>query len=914
MKAHTNNFKEEIKTFGRQLDSIVTYTIGGVETQLGSEELNSVTPHFESDILKSVMKQLDIDSNVNIPIGTIINYKFGVLVNNEFEYLDYGNYIVYSVEKQEDTNSYKIVCYDKMLLMMKPYAQMPITYPITIRNYINAICTFNSLTFTNASDEFPNYDKEIQNELYLTSDNKDMGYTFRDVLDELAQATASTICINENDELEIRYINETVGKNLLNKSNYYKGTWRSNFVKVDEISTGLKLTTLQAGNQRWFPAYILDNSLLGKTITISAKITDANNKKCKFAIYWVNMNTLTYHTLLQTVEKSGNNEIMKLTITLPSEVPTTDTNIAVFLYAGVTGASIDEEYFYNELMIEENNVKTEYEPFGDTINEEFLKDINVNFGQKYGPVNSIVLSRAGGSDNVYLQDEDSIDKNGLCEIKISDNQIMNFNDRSDYLPDILEKLDGLEYYLNDYSSTGICYYDVCDRYNVKIDNNFYSCIMFNDEINITQGLEENIHTDMPQETETDYTKADKTDRRINQTYIIVDKQNQVIQSLAEKIVDVSATKSGSGSLMLENAYKGELHKLSIKGQISLLFPKSNNIISNPIVPYQNEILYPSSNLFLKSSILLIDDTEYKLDFNFLNYINNDVCDEFVYEDGKCQIIRRVGIDSQGNKYALDNEIIEHRKDIVLEVDKTSVIRLKSFDNVFYEATYLLENDYTDTFATNVRLNSTIEQTAEQISSKVSKNDLISEINQSAEQITITGNRFVVNSTNFKLTADGTMTCKNATLSGDFKTYVGNILATEINRQNMHFYDYLNSGIRVGSLSSVSRASSGVKGIELYTYLGGQVALGYADSVETANTIHNIMYFDTNNLNSTPWIINAASGTMFPHNSYGGVKVENGFITSWSLRGATGEIHLKGGDGYSDPTLVLEDGIIVNWYY
>ena len=31
---------------------------------------------------------------------------------------------------------------------------------------------------------------------------------------------------------------------------------------------------------------------------------------------------------------------------------------------------------------------------------------------------------------------------------------------------------------------------------------------------------------MPEETETDYTKADKTDRRINQTYLIVDKQNQ----------------------------------------------------------------------------------------------------------------------------------------------------------------------------------------------------------------------------------------------------------------------------------------------------------------------------------------------------------------------------------------------------
>ena len=31
-------------------------------------------------------------------------------------------------------------------------------------------------------------------------------YTYRDILDELAQVTASTICLDENDKLELRYI------------------------------------------------------------------------------------------------------------------------------------------------------------------------------------------------------------------------------------------------------------------------------------------------------------------------------------------------------------------------------------------------------------------------------------------------------------------------------------------------------------------------------------------------------------------------------------------------------------------------------------------------------------------------------------------------------------------------------------
>ena len=182
----------------------------------------------------------------------------------------------------------------------------------------------------------------------------------------------------------------------------------------------------------------------------------------------------------------------------------------------------------------------------DTIDEEYLKDVNVNFGEKYGPINSIVLSRASESDNVYLQDESSVEENGLCELKIIDNQIMSLNDRSDYLPELLERLGGTQYYLNDFSSTGITYYELLDKYKIKVGNNYYKCIMFNDEIDVTQGLEEQVHTDMPEETQTDYTKADKTDRRIRQAYIIVDKQNSTINSVVKSIGTLQSAVEGQG--------------------------------------------------------------------------------------------------------------------------------------------------------------------------------------------------------------------------------------------------------------------------------------------------------------------------------------------------------------------------------
>ena len=37
----------------------------------------------------------------------------------------------------------------------------------------------------------------------------------------------------------------------------------------------------------------------------------------------------------------------------------------------------------------------------------------------------------------------------------------------------------------------------------------------------------------------------------------------------------------------------------------------------------------------------------------------DVCDELVLANNQLQVIRRVGADEEGNKYVLENEIIEN---------------------------------------------------------------------------------------------------------------------------------------------------------------------------------------------------------------------------------------------------------------
>ena len=637
MKTHSQEFKENISKLGRQLKSRITYTLNNEEIELGNPELNSVTLSYETSLLKSVMKYIEIDSNVEIPTGTIFKYELGLKTGNEYEYLNYGNYVVKEVEIKEDTNSYLIKAYDKMLYAMKDYESFNTTYPITIRDYISALCNYLGLTFANAEDEFANYDKEIPNELFLNTDNKSIGYTFRDALDQLAEATASNIVINKDDEVEIRYISNS----------------------------------------------------------------------------------------------------------------------------------------------------------NDTIDEKYFKNINVKFGEKYGPVNSIVLTRAGESDSVYLQDEESVEENGLCELKISENQIMNGNDRSDYLQDILDQLDGLEYYINDFDSTGICYYDVCDRYGVQIGQNTYDCIMFNDSIEITQGLEENIYTEIPKTAETDYTKADKTDRKINQTTIIVDKHEQEIQALITKVVDISDVAEGIGEINLENAYEGELYSLEIRGNVSLTFPNKETLYGEPVIisdnlivndnqyissgiPYTNkDAIYPSNALYPKNTYLQVDETLYKLDFDYLNYINESTYDKYILKNGSQWIERNVGIDSNGQLYKLENTVIETKPDLYISVKENSNIKLLSFANAILKSEYLLENNYTETFATQAFVKSEIKQTADdielQVNAKVDEDEIIAKLNVAIEDgqgiIKLMGNTVTIDSDNFQLDETGKIEATAGDIAG-----------------------------------------------------------------------------------------------------------------------------------------------------
>lgn len=187
---------------------------------------------------------------------------------------------------------------------------------------------------------------------------------------------------------------------------------------------------------------------------------------------------------------------------------------------------------------------------GETINASNLRALTI--GEKYGPVNSVVLARTPQEDNIYAQDADSVARNGLTEVKIENNQIMDSH-REDFIGAILKRVKGLEFWLYDLQSFGIGYLDLCDMFTLEtLDGTRHKALMLADELRITQGLDEVSSLEAPEATETDYRAASTSDRVLNKTILKVDKQAQQITALVSKTEDLGTKVTQMAEVMVDS--------------------------------------------------------------------------------------------------------------------------------------------------------------------------------------------------------------------------------------------------------------------------------------------------------------------------------------------------------------------------
>ena len=207
-----------------------------------------------------------------------------------------------------------------------------------------------------------------------------------------------------------------------------------------------------------------------------------------------------------------------------------------------------------------------------------------------------------------------------------------------------------------------------------------------------------------------------------------------IKNEVSNIQDLTQTTNGTKTIVLSNCVKGNLLKLQIKG---------NNTVFKYLYP--SDDLYPSDNLLpMGDSRILVNGTVYELGITDVLRKNGEVYDEFVLENGQAKVIRRINTDGT----VKTEEMTEDLGKLSISLNEgTNTIKILNY-TAEITAKYVIKNNYTDIFATKVEMSSSIEQTAEGIKQvvykKVDEDEIISKVNQSAEEVGIDANRININ--------------------------------------------------------------------------------------------------------------------------------------------------------------------------
>ena len=149
----------------------------------------------------------------------------------------------------------------------------------------------------------------------------------------------------------------------------------------------------------------------------------------------------------------------------------------------------------------------------------------------YGEINSVVLARDHQNDNIYMKDDQSISTNGLTEWKITNNEIID-KDRDNAITPIYNAMHGISYYPFEANTEGLGWFEIADNFDIENnEGDIFNTTLFNFSITIDGGIKEILKTKAETKTETQYQYATTIAKRVKNTEIIVNKQEQYIDEL-----------------------------------------------------------------------------------------------------------------------------------------------------------------------------------------------------------------------------------------------------------------------------------------------------------------------------------------------------------------------------------------------
>ena len=469
------------------------------------------------------------------------------------------------------------------------------------------------------------------------------------------------------------------------------------------------------------------------------------------------------------------------------------------------------------------------------------------------PLNLVSLANSQiEGENITMRDDQSIAQDGENSLIINDNPFAyNQDKRTQLITPLFNAVKGFEYKSYSFKFQMLPWIETLDKVQFfDKEGNTYNSYVFRFTYKSPNGVESTIESPSETRATIAYQNIPDALEIAKRTEILVDKQNQIIESvvsnvtsqnnkisqiqqtvneLNSKISDIAdittSQESNSGSLTFEDINQSEPIHIEI-------MPLGDNI--SYLYPFEQ--LYPSDNLYIKLRTLRFTNTETNEVFDYelpddLLFYDNENYDKFIldYDSQTCYVNKKCAYDNNGNVICLADEVINsYTFPHINLTDGDYTVQILKYDNVPYGA-YLFcrlmtQNIYTTQFAIKAEVNSEISQTADSITStvsstyetkddaqrqysqirqttdnlttvvgtKVGEDEVCSVISQSPDEINITSNRFSLDSTNFKVTKDGKITA----VSGDIGGFsLGtNTFTTNLASEKMAKYTYNSSDI------------------------------------------------------------------------------------------------------------------------
>lgn len=249
------------------------------------EDINEIRYYFDGALYRSVMRCLE----VKLKGDWTAKAKKGLLLDNlkikathpegDSVTIGYGGfYIAEAPEYDAAQNLTSVIAYDELYQSMRPYTASLWQSGIIIKNYLIAILNKLGINYdANSFNLMANADKVITSEKYLDieNDSTEAAYTYRDILDEIAKASGVTFVFKNSlggDPFKLYAIKPTESGYVIDESNLRSVTIGAKYGPVK----GVVLSREPQEDNVYYPSNLSDSQTAVKISNVEL-IEDSSN-------------------------------------------------------------------------------------------------------------------------------------------------------------------------------------------------------------------------------------------------------------------------------------------------------------------------------------------------------------------------------------------------------------------------------------------------------------------------------------------------------------------------------------------------------------------------------------------------------------------------------------------------------------